>query len=132
MNNIVVIKTPHYMRYCIDLTDSGEELISQAFSLARPFYQSGDIYKFKGGWNNFLGIHQTFQNFQTFVRNRYHSYVGLNRTKRKIGRLCLIIGQCIKQSRFSHVGQANNSTFESHDETDQFKNGCKYSKWISR
>ena len=78
------------MHYGIYLADVGQELVAQAFALAGPFYQAGNIHKLYGGGQHALRVHQACQHVQPLVGHVYLAHIGLYGAKAVVG--CLRLG----------------------------------------
>ena len=88
MNDVIVVEAAQHMQDGVCLSDIGEELVSQSFSFASAFHQSGDVYDFDRSWDDTLRMFNFCQFVQAFVRYGDNTYVRLDRTERKVGRLC--------------------------------------------
>ena len=78
--------------------------------------------------HNTLGMYQLCQLIQAFIRNSYHTHIRFYCAERKVCRLRFGVRQTVKKSRFTYVGQSNNTAFQCHDDIFNvliFKFGCE-------
>ncbi|AMO49774.1 Hypothetical protein AKI40_3394 [Enterobacter sp. FY-07] len=115
VDDIVVFKATYNVTDGFGFTDVGQELVAQAFAFGRAFYQTGDVHKLHGGWQNTLRFDDFRQLVQTRIGHRYDTGVRLNGTEREVSRFDTGFGERIEQGGFTYVGQANDTAFESHD-----------------
>src|SRR6185436_6388829 len=86
-------------------------LVPQAFPLACTFYKAGNIDELDGSRDHDVGAGNLPEHFQARIGNGYHAHIGLDGTKRIIGRFRLsIASDSIEQCRLSDVGQTDNSS----------------------
>ena len=78
VNNVVVLKAADDVGNGVALTDVGEELIAQAFALARAGNQTGDVDEFDSSRNDFLGVVDFGERLQTRIRNLDDAHIGIN------------------------------------------------------
>src|ERR1019366_3674804 len=91
VNDIIIIKTAYNVYNGIHTSDVTQKLVTQSFAFAGSFYQPGNVHKLNGGRYNTLWLNQFFKFIQPGVGYRYHPYIRVNGTKRKIS--CLSFGR---------------------------------------
>ncbi len=98
----------------VRFSNIGEELIAQAFAFRGAGDETGDIDKLHRRGDGVLGIDNGRQSIQARVGHRHDTGVWLDCAERKVFRVYTCLGQGIKESRFTNVGQTDNTAFESH------------------
>ena len=112
MDDVFVLEAADHMNDSVHLTDMGQELVAQAFALAGPLDQTGDIHKLNGGGSNLFGVIHIRQYVQTAVRHRHNAGVRLDGAEGVIGSLCARAGDGVKQSALSYVGETYDTKFQ--------------------
>ena len=108
---VLVLETTNHVYDRVHLSDIGEELVSQAFSLTCAFHQSGNVHHLDGGWNNRGRSRHFGERFQSLVGNLHDSYVRVDGAEGIVRCLRLAaLGQRIEQGAFAHVGQTYDSS----------------------
>ena len=121
MDYVFIIEAAHHMGDGIGFTDIGEKLVAQALAFGGPGNQAGDIHKFHGGRHYPLRADNGGQLVQTQIRHRYHAGVGLNGAEREVLGINPRFGQRVEQGGFAHVGQTDDTAFETHDRPPFFE-----------
>ena len=109
VGDIGVLKAADHMNDSISGADVAKEFVAQAFALGRTLHKAGNVNEFNDGRSDLLGVVQLCQPVQTLIGNRNHTNVGVD------GAECIVvsgyacIGDCIKQGRFAHVGQSDDT-----------------------
>ena len=96
MHDVVVVKAAHDVRDGVAFADVGEELVAEAFALARTGHKTGDVDEFHGGGHDALGRDDFGELFKTRIGHFHDAHIGFDRAKREICRLRLRITQTIK------------------------------------
>ena len=113
MDYVVVFKAADDVNDRIHLTDVGQELVSQSFTLARTFHKPSDVDKFHPSGNDFRTTAEIAEQLQPGIRHSHRADIGLDRAEREIGCLGLSVGdQGVEKSGFAHVGQSDDSGFK--------------------
>ena len=93
----------------IDLTDIGEEFISQTLALGSALDQTRDVHELDDGRSDFVRLIHLGKLVQTMVRNSNGADVRLDGTEGIVCRLCTGIGNGIKQGALADVRQSHDS-----------------------
>ncbi|MNN81670.1 hypothetical protein D3C81_1985190 [compost metagenome] len=91
-----------------------QELVAQAFALARAGDQARDVDEFDGGGQDAFGLDDFSQLLQTRIRHLDHTDVGFDGAERVVLGGDAGAGQSIEESRFANVGQADDAALQSH------------------
>ena len=109
--NIGVFETADHLHDRVDLADVAEELVAKTFTGARAFDQASDVHKLDRGRDDFLGMRQFRESFQTRVGHRHHAEIRIDGAEGVIGGLRFSrAGDCIEERGFPHVRQPDNSS----------------------
>ena len=111
VNHVVVFKTAHHIDDGIGLPDVGQKLVAQALPCAGARHQAGNIDKLNNRALNLQGIDDGSQRIQARIGHFDDAHIGLNRAKRVVFSRDARLGQGVKQSRFTDIGQAHDATF---------------------
>ena len=103
MCDIVVVKTPYNMCYCIYLTYMRQKLISQSFAAGCTFNQSRNIYELKIGGSNFFTVIKFSKCVKSFIGNGNNTNIWLDSAERVVRTFGTSLGYCIKQCTFANV-----------------------------
>ena len=109
VGHVVIVKAAQHVNDGIGLADVTQELVTQAFASARALDQSCDINNLNRSGHNARRVHQFGELIEALIGYRNHSHVGFDGAEREVGRLRLGIRQTVKQSGFTHIGQAHDS-----------------------
>ena len=102
----------------INFANIAEELVAEAFALARTFDEAGDVDKRKLCRDHLRALGDCSDLIETFVRNCYLTDVRLNRAEWIVRSLSsLRFSQCIKEGRFADVWQSDDPATETHRKT---------------
>ena len=111
MMNIGTLKATHHLHDGIDFANMTEELVSQTFSGARTFDQTGDIHELNRRRDNFLRTRKSGQHFQARIGHGHDPEIRINGAEGIICRLRFpCAGYCIKERRFPNIRQTDNSS----------------------
>ena len=114
MNDVVVLETAYDVRNGVSLADVGEKLVAQPFALRGATHQAGDIDEIDcGGYDRFRMV-EVDEGVETRVRHLHHADIRLDGAKRIVRDGRTGRRQRIKERRLAHVGQADDSTRNSH------------------
>ena len=102
------------MKYRINRPDLGKERIAQPISARSSRHQSGNVNKFDRRRHNPGALAQPAEAIQPNVRNGNDAPVCLDSAERIVARSDGRTAKCIKQRRFTDVGQAYYSTRNGH------------------
>ena len=109
MHHIGIFKASHNMDNGIHFPDIGKELITKTFSLGSSFHKACNVYKFNHRRGNFLCMIKLSQFLNSFIRNRYHTHIGINCRKRIVGSQSACFCKWIKKGTFSDVWKTHDS-----------------------
>ena len=115
MGNIIIVKAPQHVDYCIGLANVCQEFISQSLATAGTFHQSGDVNYLHCCGNNLSRMNQLGETIESLVGDSNHAHVGFDSTEREICRLRLSIRQAVKQGGLAHIRQSHNTTLQCHN-----------------
>ena len=121
MDHVFVIEAAHHMGDGIGFTDIGQKLVAQAFALGGPGHQPGDIHEFHGGGHDPFRADNGGELVQTGVWHRNHTGIGLNGAEREVLGINPRFGQRVEQGGFAHVGQTDDTAFETHNRPPFFE-----------
>ena len=115
VHHVVIVKATHHFEDGIAFADVPQELVTQAFALRRTTHQACDIGEVHRGMDNTCTLTNLSQLFQTQVRYRHRGLIGFDCTKGIVRSFCVLrTGQSIKQRRFAHIRQSNNTNSKAH------------------
>src|SRR6187551_3431863 len=109
MHHVRIVETTDNVQNCVTLPDISKEFISETFAFAGSLYESGDVDNFNRRGHNPLRHNQFGKLVHSLIGNSDYAYVWLNCTKRKVSRLGFRIGKAVKQGRFPHIRQTDNT-----------------------
>ena len=115
MLDVVIFETTQHMDDGIDFADIGEELVAESFTLGGTAHQAGNVDKTQLGFDN-LGAATNFGDYmQARIGHCHRAHIGLDGAKGIVGRLrCLRLGQRVEEGGLAHIGQPDNTAFETH------------------
>src|SRR2546423_2250472 len=126
MMHVRVLETAHNLDDGVYFADVAEELIAEAFTRARAFYQAGDVNELNCRWRDFLGFGKLSQLFQTQIWNGDDADVWIDRAKGIIFRRRFMRARNgVKQCRFPDIGQTNDSRAEHKPRTLRRVDACR-------
>ena len=111
MYDIAVVEAAQYVDDGVALADVAQKLITQSFTFAGAFHQSGNIDNIAYGGHDTSRMNDFGEFGQSFVGYGYLSHLGVDGTKRKVCRLCFCAGQAVEKSGFPYVGQSHYTCF---------------------
>src|SRR5665647_983878 len=97
MNNLRIIKNPHYLSDSIHFADVSQKFITQAFTSRSAFDNAGDVDKFHDGWNDFFGLAHGRELIQTRIRHLNDADIGFNSAEGIIIDINLSFSQSLKK-----------------------------------
>ena len=109
VNDVVIFKDAHHFTDGIGLTDRGQELVTKSFTFTRAFYDAGDVDERHRGRQDALGTENGGQLGETSVRHGHDTHVGLNGREGVVRRQHVVVGQCVKESGLSDVGESDDA-----------------------
>ncbi len=108
--NVGIVETTDHMDDGIHFPDIGQEFISQSFSFAGSFYQTGDVHNLDDGGHNPLRFHDFFQSIETLIGNGNDAHIGIDGAERIVGSFRFGAGKCVKKGGFANIRQSHNTT----------------------
>ena len=114
MHHIGIVKAAHHVDDGIGLADVGEKLVAQSFASGRARHQPGNVDELDDGWLDALRLDDLRQLIHARIRHLYNAYVWFDGTERIVFRRDARLGQRIEQGGFAHIGQADDSAFQTH------------------
>ena len=114
VNHVLVFKTAHHVDDGIGLADMGQKLVAQAFALAGPGHQTGNVHKLHNRRHDAFGLDNARQLLQARVGHLDHPHIGFDGAERVVLGRNARFGQGVEQGGFTNVGQAHNTAFETH------------------
>ena len=105
MHHVVVVEAAEHVYYRVGLAYVAEELVSEAFALARAFHEAGYVDYLYRGRDNAPRVYYLGELVEPFVGHGYHADVRLYCAERKVGRLRLCAAQAVEKSGLAHVGK---------------------------
>jgi hypothetical protein len=116
MLDVVIFETAQHMDDGVNLTDIGEELVAQPFTLGRAAHEARNVDKAQLRLDNLLAAANLRDHMQPRIGHRDCADIGLDRAKGIIRRLRrLRLGQRVEQGGLAHIGQPDNTAFETHN-----------------
>ena len=112
--NVVVVEATQNVYDCVGLTYVSEELVAEALALARTLYKACDVHNVTCSRDNASGVYQFGELVQSLIGYGYLSHLCVDCTEGEVRCLCLCTRQTVEKCRFSYVGQANDTCFQSH------------------
>jgi len=107
--DVHIREEPHDLADGVSLPDVREELVAQAFALARTLDEPGDVNELDSRGYDTLWMDQLGETLETRVGNRNDAHVRLDGGKRVVGRVDDLTRQGGEQGRLAHVRQADDS-----------------------
>ena len=89
--------------------DVGQELVAQTLALGGTLHQTGDVHKFDDRRGGLLGLVQVGQPLQPLVRHGHYAHIGVDGAEGVVIRRHAGVGNGVKQSGLSHVGESHDS-----------------------
>ena len=114
MNDVVVVEAAHDVRNGVAFADVGEELVAEAFALARACNEAGDIDEFHCSGNNALRMIDFSELLQARIGNLNNADVGFNRAERIVFRRDAGLRKRVEDGGLADVGQADDAAFQTH------------------
>ena len=109
MHHIAVVETAQHVDNGVGLADIAEKLVAEPLTLRGALHQTGDVYDFYRGGNDFIGFHQRGQRRKALIGYSYDAHIGFDGAKGEVGTLCLGVAQTVEERRFAHIGQADDA-----------------------
>lgn len=91
----------------VAFADIRQEFVAEAFAGAGTLDESGDVGKFNGSGDNFVGVIHIRKHLQALIGHRHDTGVRLDGGERIIGRQNLTAGQDVEQGGFADIWQTN-------------------------
>ena len=114
VNHVLVFEAAHDVRDGVRFADVREELVAEAFALARARHQTGDVDEFHDCRQDALRLDDFRQRFQARVRHFDDPDVRLDRAERIVLGGDARLRQRIEQGGLADVRQADDAAFEAH------------------
>ncbi len=114
VDHVGIFEAAHDVNDGIGFADVREELVAQAFALARAGDQARDVDEFDGGGQDAFGLDDFGQLLQARIRHFDDADVGLDGAERIVLGGDAGAGQSVEESRFANVGQADDAALQSH------------------
>ena len=116
MGDVVVLKAAHNLKDGGAFADVAEELVAEAFALAGPAHEPGDVDEVHGGINRFLRVHQIDKRVDAAVGHGNRGLVGLDGAEGVVrGLRVLCLGQRVEKGGLAHVGKADDADAQCHE-----------------
>ena len=109
MLDVLVLEAAHHVDDGVDLADVVEELVAEAFTLARALHQSGDIDELHRGGHDTLRRHQLLEAGQPGVGHHHDAGVGLDGRKRVVGNERTRGRERVEERGLADVGEADDT-----------------------
>lgn len=123
VDDVFIVKAAHDMCDGVALSDVGEELIAEAFTLARAGNEAGDVDEFDRCGHDTFGVNDFSELRETGIGHLNDADIGLDRAERIVfgGDACL--GQCIENGRLPDIGESDDAAFQTHGCASLIGNG---------
>jgi hypothetical protein len=115
VGDVIVLEAAHYLGDGVGFADVPEKLVAEPFPFRRPGDQPGDVDKFHRRRDDLLRLDDIRDLVKARIRHLDHAYIGVDGAERVVFRGDTRFRQRIEQRRFADVGQADDATFESHN-----------------
>src|SRR3989339_1492252 len=112
MMHVCILKCAHNMHDHVDLTNIGEELVAQPFSLVCSFHQSGNVNKFDRCLDYFFRLRHLCQDVNAVIWHLHHTDVWFDRTKWKICTVDLLFCERFEESGLADIRQSDDSNLQ--------------------
>ncbi len=96
MNHVLVFKTANHVSNGVSLTDVGEKLVAQAFTLGCAGDKTRNVDKFHGGRNDALGFDDGGKLVLAWVWYGNRAFIGLDGTEWEVLGRDAIFGQGVE------------------------------------
>ena len=107
-----------------------EKLVSQSFTSACAFHQTGDIDELDRGWRDFFGVGNLGDSSQSRIGHRDDADVRIDRAERIILRRRFVSARDrVKERRFPDVRQTDNSSAEHVSSVAAVSGARKFQRW---
>ena len=113
MYDVLVFKAAHDLQNRVHLADVREELVAQAFALARAAHETSDVHQFDGGGGELFGVIDVGQVVQPRIRDAHHAHIGLDGAEGVIFTRSACARDCVEKRALSDIGQADDAKFHS-------------------
>ena len=114
VHHVGIVETAHDVDDGIGLADVGKELVTQAFTLGGARDQARDVDELDNGRLHALRIDDLSQLGHARIRHLDDADVGLDGAEGIILRRDARLGERIEQRGFAHVGETDDTAFETH------------------
>src|SRR5690554_146070 len=114
VDDVFILKAPHYMGDGIGFADVGQKLVAQAFAFGGTLYQPGNVDKLHGGRQDPFRLDNFGQGIKARVGHGNDTAVGLNGAKGKVFGSNAGLGQGVEQGGLAYVGQTHNTAIKTH------------------
>src|SRR4051794_15178369 len=109
--NVAALKAADYLHDRVDFADVAEELVTEAFSRARPFDQSGNVDELNRGRHNFLRMGKLGEFCESLVGHSHDAKIWIDRAEGIIGGGRFMRSRDgVEERRLSDVRQSNDSS----------------------
>ena len=102
------------MEQRVDFADVPEKLIAEAFALARPFNQTGNVANFKRAVRRLLLLEKIGQDSESRIRHQGDAGVGIDGRKGIIGCQRAAARERVEDGGLPHVRKSDHAATESH------------------
>ena len=115
MCHVAVLEAAQHMGDGVDLADIGQELVAQALALGGALHQAGDVDELELGVDDLGRGRDGRELVEPRIGHGDAADIGLDGAERIVGRLRRLGGgERIEQGRLADIGQADDSTVETH------------------
>src|SRR5699024_9904526 len=96
VHHIGVFENANHLGDCRGLSNVGQELVAEAFTLRSAFHNTGDIYEVDGGRQELLGTKNLCEFVETLIRQVHNADVGVDGRERVVRGKNRLAGEGIK------------------------------------
>ena len=114
MDHFGVGEAAHDVEYGVGLANVREELVAETFTLAGAFDDTRDVDELHRGGNNGVGLDHRDDAIHARIGHGNNADVGIDGAEGIVRRWSLGGCEGVEDSRFSHVGEADNSAVQRH------------------
>jgi hypothetical protein len=107
--DVVVLEAADHMHHSVDFADVGEELIPEAFALAGPLHQSGDVHELHRRGHRPLRLDDVGEDAEPRVGHLHDAGIWLDGGKGVVGHQRPRLGEGVEQGGLADVGQTDDA-----------------------
>ena len=115
VDDVVVVEAAHDVGDGVALADVREELVAEAFALARAGDEARDVDEFDGGGHDAFGLDDFGEGLQARIGHFNDAHVRLDGAEGIVLRRDAGLRQRVEDGRLAHVGKPDDATFQTHD-----------------